>query len=393
MVERLQALGFALAVSVGCSRPKVGSLPPDPPSHFPAMAIPEDNPQSKQKVELGRYLFHDFRLSVNSERSCGICHEPAKAFTDGFSRAIGTTGEIHTRNTLSLINVGYREQLGWQNPEMRRLEDQWHVPMFGDDPVEMGLSASMLIERLSTIELYVNLFDLAFPEESMALNEANVGRALASFQRTIVGGDSPYDRWLLGDDSALNSSALQGMLHFERLGCERCHGGLFFDQPDASATGDFARHGYENTGLYNLDTDGGYPLSETGLHAETERPEDIGKFRIPGLRGVALSGPWSHDGTQLSLGDVIDAYARGGRLVHHPDYRGDGALNPNKSPLLTGFTITSEEKDQLVDFLSSLTDQQLIDRPDLQTPFCLMVDGEAINMPCESWEPIIDTAH
>jgi cytochrome c peroxidase len=360
----------------------------DGPAHFPEMEVPAENPLTAEGVELGRYLFHDFRLSINDERSCGICHEPAKGFTDGFVRAIGTTGEVHTRNSLSLINVGHRARLTWRDPEQRKLEDQWHVPMFGTVPVEMGMTADALVERVLAIDRYPPMFAAAFPEDGGEVSVDNIGRALASFQRTIVGGDSPYDRYLLGDDSALSAQAIRGLDLFETLGCPSCHGGIFFDQPTDASGRVTAEFGYENTGLYNTDGEGAYPEAEQGLFALTGISTDMGRYRIPSLRGVAQSGPWSHDGTVLSLADVLDNYARGGRLVMAGDSPGDGAESPLKSERLTGFEISNEERDDIIIFLEALTDSGLLERDDLATPYCLMVDGVAINEPCEAWEPL-----
>ena len=360
----------------------------DGPAHFPQMEVPTENPLTAEGVALGRYLFHDFRLSINDGRSCGICHEPAKGFTDGFVRAVGTTGETHTRNSLSLINVGHRARLTWRDPEQRKLEDQWHVPMFGTEPVEMGMDADSLVERVMAIDRYPPMFAAAFPETGGEVSVDNIGRALASFQRTIVGGDSPYDRYLLGDDSALSAQALRGMGLFDGLSCSRCHGGIFFDQPTDASGEVMADFGYENTGLYNTDGAGAYPEVEQGLFSHTGTPSDMGRYRIPSLRGVVQSGPWSHDGTVLSLTDVLDNYARGGRLVTAGDSQGDGAESPLKSEQMTGFDLSEEDRDDIIAFLGSLTDQGLLEREDLATPYCLMVDGVATNEPCEAWEPM-----
>ena len=375
------------AVAIACASPSAKEFTPNAPEHFPEMEVPSDNPLTEEGVELGRYLFHDFRLSINDGRSCGICHEPAKAFTDGFVRAVGTTGETHTRNTLSLINVGHRARLTWRDPGQRLLEDQWHAPMFGSEPVEMGMTEAILVERVTAISRYPPMFEAAFGDEGGAVSVHNIGRALASFQRTIVGGDSPFDRFVLGDDQAMSASAMRGMEHFERLGCTRCHGGIFFDQP-TDATGQFiADFGYENTGLYNADGRGAYPALEQGLNEITGDRADMGRYRIPSLRGVVQSGPWHHDGTSLSLEDLLDVYARGGRLVISGDSPGDGAESPLKSAHISGFEISRVERTELIAFLGALTDTGLLAREALATPYCLMVQGEAINEPCEAWDP------
>lgn len=390
----VRSLGLAFVLGVVACEPTGSSPVPytlDVPAHFPELVVPEDNPLTQAGVELGRYLFHDFRLSGNGERSCGICHEPAKGFTDGFVRAVGATGESHTLNTLSLVNVGYRGSLGWRSPEETRLDEQWHIPMFGDDPIEMGITEDELVHRLETIERYPPMFEAAFPDsrEGSPISIQNVGRALASFQRTIIGGNADYDRFTQGDDTAMSESAVQGMIIFTGLGCDECHGGTFFDEPTPDLEARYGDHGYANTGQYNLANGSGYPPEETGLSAGTNTPEDNGRFRIPTLRAVGQTGPWSHDGTTLFLADLIDDYARGGRNVETGPYAGDGADNPNKNQRITGFDLSETEQGQLLDFLGALTDHSLLERPELQTPFCLIAADVILNEPCERVESVL----
>lgn len=356
------------------------------PEHFPDPLIPADNPLTDEKIQLGRYLFYDVRLSVNRLRSCGICHEPALGFTDGFVQAVGTTDEKHTRNTLSLINVAWREQLTWRDPSVTHLEAQLLTPLMGTEPVEMGMNEALLVRRLAYTDLYPPLFAAAFPEDPDPITLENVGLALSSFQRTIIGGTSPYDRLLLGDDEALSPAARRGMALFfsDDLKCSRCHGGVFLDQPTDADGSPTDAHGYFNTGLYNVDGEGSYPEAEQGLIALTGEPSDMGRFRTPSLRGVETSGPWTHDGTVLFLEDLIDAYARGGREVLSGPTPGDGATSPYKSDLLTGFTLTGTDRADLLAFLSSLTDEGLLTRASLATPFCVEDDSGIIaNAPCE----------
>ncbi|MFT4976530.1 MAG: cytochrome c peroxidase [Myxococcota bacterium] len=362
-----------------------GRLDLNVPSHFPSLPVPAGSPLTAETVALGRYLFYDIRLSVNGTRSCGICHEQAIGFVDGFVQAVGATSEKHTRNTLSLLNVGWRTQLTWQNPAVDCLEDQLLTPLSGDAPVEMGMTETMLLSRLSETALYPPLFVAAYPDEDAPLRLANVQRALGSFQRTIIGGRSPYDQYLLGDDEALDDAERRGMALFfsPELRCSRCHGGLFFEQPTDEDGEVLDAHGYHNTGLYNIDGAGGYPPEETGLHALTGEAADMGRFRTPSLRGVTETGPWTHDGTVLDLGDLIDAYARGGREVLSGPTPGDGATNPYKSPLIAGFSLDDGQRGDLLAFLGALTDIDVLAKPDLATPFCVEGDsGEIRNAPC-----------
>ncbi len=363
------------------------------PAHLPDPIIPADNPLTAEKIALGRYLFHDVRLSVNRLRSCGICHEAERSFTDGFVQAVGTTDEKHTRNTLSLINVAWREKLTWRDPSVTHLEAQLLVPLMGTEPVEMGMNEALLVRRLAYTDLYPPLFAAAFPDEADPITLDNVSLALASFQRTIFGADTPYDRHLLGDPDAMSAAAQRGMALFfsDTLQCTRCHGGIFFDQPTDADGNPTDTHGYFNTGLYNVDGKGGYPEAEQGLYALTGEPEDMGRFRTPSLRGVAQSGPWTHDGTVLFLSDLIDAYARGGREILSGPTPGDGAENPYKSELRTGFPLSGTDRDDLLAFLEALTDEALLVRADLLTPFCEEDDsGVVTNAPCEVPAPFGD---
>lgn len=178
------------------------------PRGFPTLRVPADNPMTSEKVTLGRHLFYDPRLSDNGRQSCATCHQQARAFTDGRARAIGSTGELHPRSTMSLANVGYAGTLTWNNPTLTRLEDQALVPLFGKHPVEMGLTrpGDALLARLRPVETYQRLFAAAFGEGDV-ITVANVTRALAAFERTFISGSSPYDRYRFGRDPGALSPA------------------------------------------------------------------------------------------------------------------------------------------------------------------------------------------
>lgn len=373
------ALALAFA-ALGCTSDPVKGPPGDTgaaalvdldlPPHFPDFPHPVP---TQAQAELGRLLFHDFRLSVDDARSCGICHEGKKGYTDGFAKAVGALGDAHTRNTLSLLNLAWRGPLTWVKPGLMDLGEQMQVPLYGIHPVEMGTDPDTLPTRLAGIELYPPAFAAAHPGDAEPITVANVEAALLAYELLTIAGDTPYDRHLLGEPDALSADAAAGMALFfsERLGCGGCHGGLFLNLP-ADATGEPTADTpeYLNIGMYNVDGEGGLPAEETGLHAFTGEPADMGRFRVPSLRGVAETGPWGHDGSFPSLGDVIDAYARGGRLLVGGPYPGDGARSPHKDPRITGFEISDAEKAQLIAFLEALTDEEANARPFLQTPWC-----------------------
>lgn len=334
------------------------------PAPYPVPGVPADNPMSDVKVALGRRLFHDRRLSVNGTTSCASCHIQALAFTDGRARSSGATGEGHPRNAMSLVNVAYASRLTWANPLLDRLEDQALTPLLGDDPVEMGMGGreAEIAAMLAADPDYASLFPRAFPRDRDPYSVLNVVRATSAFVRTIISFDSPYDRFLRGEAGAMSAAAERGMALFfsERLECFHCHGGFNFTDSTTHADARVERVGYHNTGLYNTDGNGAYPPDNTGLYDMTGKRRDMGRFRAPTLRNVALTAPYMHDGSMATLDEVIDHYARGGRQIDAGPYAGDGRLNPYKSEFLRGFELSEEERGDLVAFLDSLTDERVL---------------------------------
>jgi cytochrome c peroxidase len=195
------------------------------PKGFPHPPVPADNPMSAAKVELGRYLFYDKRMSVNGKASCGSCHRQELAFTDGRARAEGTTGQLHPRGSMSLVNVAYVPRLTWADPALASLEEQALIPMLGEDPLELGLKGRKpeFLAALRRDPLYQRLFPPAFPGARVpggedAFTLSNVTKAIAAFERTIVSMRSPYDRYRWGDDpSAISDAASVGNYSFSRV--------------------------------------------------------------------------------------------------------------------------------------------------------------------------------
>jgi cytochrome c peroxidase len=365
----------AAAILAGCGggAGEDGGYRWDLPPGFPPPPVPADNPMNEAKVELGRRLFYDRRLSGNETQSCASCHEQARAFTDGRARAVGSTGESHRRSAMALVNVAYLPTLTWANPVLERLEEQALVPLFGENPVELGMAGkeAELLARLGADARYRALFPEAFPGEDDPLTVGNVAKALAAFQRTLLSGRSPYDRYVAGEREALSPAARRGMELFfsERLECHHCHGGFNFTGA-VVWEGKAPEYLFANTGLYDVDGAGAYPAVDTGLFEVTLAPEDMGAFRAPTLRNVAVTAPYMHDGSIATLAEVIeDHYARGGRLVADGPEAGDGRNNPLKSGLVSGFTLTAGERDDLVAFLESLTDPEFLSDPRLADPF------------------------
>jgi cytochrome c peroxidase len=344
------------------------------PADFPRPLVPADNPMSDAKVELGRRLFYDTRLSGNGAFSCSSCHRQANAFADARNLPFGSTGQPHPRNSMSLPNVAYQVVLGWANTVTRRLEEQALIPMLGETPVELGLAGreEELLNRLRAVALYTALFRAAFPDDAAPITLGNVTKAIATFERTFVSGDSPYDRFRRGDAGALSDAARRGEALFrgDRLKCSQCHSGVMFTNA-ARWVGSPPPENPEffNTGLYNIDGAGAYPAPNTGLKAISGVASDMGKFKVPTLRNIEVTFPYMHDGTVATLSDVIDHYAAGGRTISGGANAGVGSANPYKSALVGGFTITGGEKSDLIAFLRSLTDSTFLTDPRFSNPW------------------------
>jgi cytochrome c peroxidase len=351
----------------------------DLPENILPPRVPEDNPMTVAKVELGRFLFYDKRLSANQTQSCSSCHHQDLAFTDGLSRAEGSTGEIHPRSSMMLANVGYAASLTWANDVLDQLEQQALVPMFNETPVELGMAGmeDELLQRLRNDPRYPQMFAEAFPDASDPIAVGNVTKALGAFQRQLTSFNSKYDRWTRGDKTALSESEQRGLALFlgERLECFHCHGGFLFSQAADHEQNTFDQKAFMNNGLYNLDQEGSYPRGNQGLYDLTFDPEDKGLFKPPSLRNIAVTAPYMHDGSIATLEEVLEHYARGGRsvpdgtMIDGQDVSGDGRDNPNKSAFLRGFELTDQEREDVLAFLRALTDEEFLANPAYSDPF------------------------
>jgi cytochrome c peroxidase len=380
--SRTHAPILVAALCAACAPGHPGGVEPEPaapafawelPLGFPAPPVPPDNPMSAQKVELGRRLFYDKRLSSNGTFSCASCHLQALAFTDGRATAIGSTGQLHPRSSMSLANVAYASRLTWANPLMAALERQALVPQFGDAPVELGLhSIAQIEERLRGVAIYRTLFRASFPDAEEPITANHMNKALAAFERTLISGRSAFDRWYFdGDDSAMSESAQRGHALFDgpALGCSRCHAGFNFSDHTRAAGAARSEAPYHNTGLYNIDRGGTYPAPNTGVHEVTQNPADMGRFKAPSLRNIAVTAPYMHDGSIATLSEVLDHYAAGGRTILEGPTAGNGSQNPLKSERLTGFALGAAQRADLLAFLDSLTDDEFLGDPKFSDPW------------------------
>ena len=335
------------------------------PEGFPIPRVPADNPMTPAKVELGRLLFHDTRLSGDGTVSCASCHRPELAYSDGRDRAVGVRESVHPRSAMSLTNVAYNATLGWDDPGLTRLEDQALVPLLNTRPPEMGVYGreQEVLARFKKSRRYRRLFSSAFPRDNNPVTMRNVTYALASFERTLIAGNSPYDRWAYGGQTdALNEDQRAGARLFfsQRLSCFRCHAGFNLSGPVVYEGAENPLARFHHTGLYNEDGSGAYPEPNTGVHRHSRNTEDMGKFRAPTLRNIALTAPYMHDGSIATLEDVVDHYAAGGRARYaHSDIKKSEPAAVI-DPLVKGFELSPEQRSQLIAFLHALTDETFV---------------------------------
>lgn len=346
------------------------------PNHYPEPLVPSANPMSFTKVELGRFLFYDPRLSGNGRQACASCHQQSKAFTDGRLQALGSTGELHPRNAQHLSNVVFNATFTWANPSLVTLERQMETPLFGESPVEMGVNdgnKALVLQRLRDDKAasdYPRRFAAAFPDETDAVTWNNVIKAIAAFQRSMVSANSRYDRWLVGQEK-LTDAETRGMNLFfgEKAECFHCHGSFNFNDQIVHARTRLAETPFHNTGLYNVGGTGAFPEPNRGIFELTARANDMGKFRAPSLRNVEVTAPYMHDGSMASLEEVLSFYAAGGRVITSGPLAGDGRTNPYKSDLITRIDLSAQEQADLIAFLKTLTDHDFLTTVRLADPF------------------------
>ncbi len=305
------------------------------PDHFPEPAIPADNPLTEEKIELGRMLFFDPILSRDSTISCSSCHLPGHSFADPRRFSRGVENAEGSRNAPALVNLVYGRSFFWDgaNPS---LEEQAIHPIVSD--IEMDGDPATIINRLKSHSVYPQKFEEVFQEEPSTKTIVN---AIASFERILLSTDSPYDRYLQGDSSALSSAQKRGMSLFfnhQRGECFHCHTGP-----------NFTDDSFHNNGLYEEYTD-------PGRMEVTGRENDEGKFKVPTLRNIEYTAPYMHDGSMNTLKEVVDHYASGGNG------------HRNQSVLLRNIDFSEEEKADLIEFLKALSDENFIQNEDFHRP-------------------------
>ncbi len=353
------SLALAIAVVAGCAaggRAGDAAIPPLAP--LPAVSIPADNPQTPEKVELGRMLFFDPRLAGDSSLSCATCHVPEKGFSNGVDMSPAYPGTKHWRHVPTVLNAAYLTQLFWDG-RSHSLEDQAQGPI--QAPIEMNQNPGHLVEKLSQIPWYTAKFKQVFNSD---VTFDNLAKAIASFERTIVSRNVPFDSYLKGDQSAISAAEKRGLALFKgKAKCFACHSGALLTDQGLHATGVpelaslktdsdriatrhfFAKDaGYKD---YRIDADYGQELI-------TKSAKDRYKFKTPSLREITETAPYMHNGAFETLEDVVDFYDRGG-----------GDL-PNKDPILVPLGLTDSEKEDLIAFLECLTGDEIkVTKPEL----------------------------
>lgn len=297
------------------------------PLGFPTINVPSDNPITKAKIDLGKKLFFEKLLSRDSSISCASCHNPSFAFTDGLQKARGIKNREVSRNTPTLTNIAYNNSFlrDGVNPS---LEAQVIVPIHEKN--EFDFHILLVTERLNKKKEYVELFDKAFGKNP---NPKFISQALATYERTLISGNSRYDKFMFHkDSSALTKKEQRGMRLFNKLNCISCHSGFNFSNGEIV-----------NNGLYEH-------YDDQGKMRVTLDPKDRGTFKVPTLRNIGVTYPYMHDGSLRTLEEVINHYANGGEN------------NKNKDKRIVSFKLNEKERSELIAFLNSLTDSSFINR-------------------------------
>jgi cytochrome c peroxidase len=335
-VRNLLFIVLAVLILAGCAKsPEEVPMVDRPfildiPEGFSAMPVPADNQLTVKRVELGKRLFYDKQLSRDFSVSCASCHHQQLGFAENVAISVGVNNAVGLRNAPTLANVGYLNAL-FAEGGIPSLELQAIAPII--EVHEMNLDFETLIQRLSSQADYLQLFELAYNSPPTS---HTIVKALASFERTLISGNSRFDEYYFQNKTdALSQSEIRGMNLFfsEELACSSCHSGFLF-----------TNQSLQNVGLYDI-------YEDEGLARLTSNPEDAGKFKVPTLRNIEVTAPYMHNGSIATLEQVVEHFNQGG--VGHP----------NQSELVKPLNLNEEEKADLINFLKSLTDQEFLNNP------------------------------
>jgi cytochrome c peroxidase len=324
---------IAVAVGQQQAQAPVATMTIDPPTGLPPVPVPKDNPVTAAKVELGKMLYFDKRMSKDKTISCATCHDPKMGWAEHESTSKGIGGQVGERNAPTVINAAYMTSMFWDG-RMKTLEEQALGPI--QNPIEMGMKMELVTDELAKIPEYQKRFKEVFGTE---VTKDGIAKAIATFERTILSGDSPYDRYEAGDKNALNDAQKRGMEVFMNAGqCSTCHAPPVFS----------------NCRFYNAGVDAEKKKPDDGRKKVTNNDKDMGAFRVPHLRSVADTVPLLHDGSAKKLEDAVKLMAGGGRD------------NPNLSSMFKSVReakLTDENVKDLVEFLKALSGKYPIIEP------------------------------
>jgi cytochrome c peroxidase len=288
------------------------------PAGLKPLPVPTENPLTLEKIELGKQLYFDPRLSRDDTISCASCHDPKKGWSNGEAFATGVRGQVGGRSAPTIINAAYSDLQFWDG-RAHRLEGQALGPI--QNPIEMDLTLDEVVAKLNKIPGYREQFQEVFGTD---VNSEGMAKAIASFERTVLSGNAPYDRFKAGDEMALSASAQKGMkLFFGKARCSACHVGPNFS--DAA--------------FHNIGVGMEKEKPDAGRHDVTKLLGDKGTFKTPTLREIARTAPYMHDGSSKSLEEVIEYYNKG------------GFTNPQLDEEIFPLKLTDAEKADLVTFL------------------------------------------
>lgn len=309
-------------VSLAASPAIFAGVPFAVPLGLPPIPWPEDNRYSREKAELGKLLFFDGRLSANGHVPCSSCHDPAHAFSSSTALSPGVTGRSTGRHSPTLINRAYGKSQFWDG-RAPTIESQVVIPL--THPDEMGMTVDKAVQVIASIPGYAPLFTAAFGDSTVTFDR--ITKSIATFERTILSGNSRFDQFAAGDKDALTKEEKEGMDFFNGKGeCSECHN-----------EAGFTNEKFENTGI-GMDR----RPPDPGREAVTHKRGDFGKFKTPTLRNLSQRGPYMHDGRFQTLGEVLDFYAKG------------GIPNPHVDERLLQFYLDAKTKAALLAFLKSL---------------------------------------
>ena len=288
------------------------------PAGLPKMDIPEDNPLTAAKVELGKQLYFDPRLSRDNTVSCATCHDPEKGWSNGEAFATGIRGQVGGRSAPTIINSGYNYFQFWDGRALH-VEGQALGPV--QNPIEMDLTLPELVKKLNDIKGYREQFQKVFGTDA---TEDNIAKAIGAFERTVLSGDAPYDRFKAGDKGALSEAAQRGMeVFFNAAQCSACHSGP-----------NFTDGAFHNIGVSIAKDE-----PDQGRFAQSKLLGDTGSFKTPTLREIDRTAPYMHDGSLQTLEEVVEYYNKG------------GTPNPQLDEEIYPLKLTDQQKADLVTFL------------------------------------------